>query len=185
MSHWALPRASVLLPLLLTTLLSLALGGCMHAYRQSVGGDAARVYSRVYLTDYNTAWQSVLDSLKSTRLDVTNREGGVIQTRWVDNTSDKNFTESFGASDAYLKAQFRFRITVAKGFYNGRPSIKVTVQKDQLVQRDVLDGWKPVESDSIDENTLLYRVGRLIFMKSKIARLEQEKTEKELQSVEF
>ncbi|MBC7690761.1 MAG: hypothetical protein H7222_03260 [Methylotenera sp.] len=165
--------------------LAVGLGGCMHAYRQSVGGDAQQVYSRVYLSDYNTAWQAVLDSLKSIRLDITNREGGVVQTRWIENTSEKNFTDSYGSADAYLKAQYRLRITVAKGFYNGKPSIKVTVQKDQMIQRDVLDGWKPVESDSIDENTLLYRVGRLIFMKIKIARLEEEKTKKSLQDTNF
>lgn len=153
----------------------------MTAYRQSLGADTDQVFSRIYLSDFNTAWQAALDSLKNSRLDVSNREGGNLQTRWTDNTSEKNFTDSFGDANAYLKAQYRVRVTVAKGFYNGSPSVKVSVQKEQLVQRDVLDGWKPVETDSVDEKTLLYRIGRLIYIRTKLANLEANKTNTELQ----
>ena len=168
--------ASLLLVLLITP----ALSGCTTAYKQSVGGDTARVFSRIYLTDFNTAWQSVLESMKSLRLDVTNREGGFIQTRWTENTAEKNFIDSFGAAESYLKAQFRFRVNVARGFYNGKPSIKVTVQREQLVQRDVLEGWRPVETDEVEERTLLYRIGRIIVIRTKLARLEEIKTKKAL-----
>jgi hypothetical protein len=157
----------------------------MHAYTQSVGGDTSQVFERIYLTDFNTAWQSVLDSLKNSRLDVSNREGGFIQTKWTDNTAEKNFADSLGNVGAYLKAQYRFRVSVAKGFYNGKSTIKVSVQKEQLVQRDVLEGWRPLETDSVDESTLLYRIGRLIFIRMKMAKIEEEKAKKELEDVNF
>jgi hypothetical protein len=159
--------------------------GCMSAYRQTVGGDTTQGFNRVYLTDFNTAWQAVLDALKSCRLDVVNREGGYLLTKWTDNTSEKNFTDSYGSANAYLKTQFRFKVTVGKGFYNGHPSVKIFVIKEQLVQRDVLEGWRPIESDSIDENTMLYRVGRLIHMRMKIAKIEEEKTRKAIESSGF
>jgi NlpB/DapX lipoprotein len=155
---------------------------CVTAYLQSVGGNTAQVFERIYLTDYSTAWQAVLESLKTSQLDVSNREGGFVQTKWAENTSEKNFSDSFGDSNAYLKAQYRFRITVAKGFYNGRGTVKVSVQKEQLVQQDVLEGWRPIETDSIDENTLLYRINRLIYIRTRLAKLEEEKAKKEAES---
>lgn len=161
------------------------LSGCASAYRQTVGGELTQTYTRVYLTDFNTAWQSVLDSLKSSRLDVSNREGGFIQTKWTENTAEKNFVDSFGNADSYLKAQYRFRVSVAKGFYNGSPSVKVVVQKEQLVQRDVLEGWRPIESDTIDENTLLYRIGRLIWIRMRLAQIEEEKTKRAMEGAGF
>ena len=163
----------------------MAFSGCMSAYRQSVGADEAKVYSRIYVSDFNTSWQSVLDALKSNRLDVSNREAGLVQTRWTENTADKNFTDSLGTGNAYLKAQFRFKVNVSKGFYNGKPSIKVTVQKEQMVERDALENWRPIQSDSIEENTLLYRIGRLIYIRMKIARLEEQKTNKAIQDSGF
>lgn len=159
--------------------------GCVSAYMRSVGSDNLQIFQRIYLTDFNTAWQSVLDSIKNARLDVSNREGGFVQTKWSDNTAEKNFVDSFGEADSYLKAQYRFRINVAKGFYNGQPSVKISVQKEQLVQRDVLEGWRPIETDTVDEQTLLYRIGRIIFIRMKIAYLEEQKTQKEIDNSGF
>lgn len=158
---------------------------CVTAYRQSIGSDTSQIFQKIYLTDFNTAWQSTLDSIKNSRLDVSNREGGFVQTKWTDNTSEKNFVDSFGEADSYLKAQYRFRINVAKGFYNGQPSVKVAVQKEQLVQRDVLEGWRPMETDTIDENTLLYRIGRIIYIRMKMAYLEEQKTQKAIENSGF
>jgi hypothetical protein len=165
--------------------LALASTGCMTAYKKSVGSETAQVFQRIYLTDFNTSWQAVLDAIKHSRLDVSNREGGFIQTKWTDNTSEKNFVDSFGGQDSYLKAQYRFRINVSKGFYNGQPSVKVSLQKEQLVQRDVLEGWRPIESDAVDENTLLYRIGRIISIRMRMAHIEEMKTKKAIEGSGF
>ena len=109
-----------------------------------------------------------------------------MQTKWTDNTADKNFTDSYGSAESYLKAQYRFRVNISKGAaYNGVPSTKVTVQKEQMIQRDVLEGWQPVETDTIEENTVLYRIGRLIAIKIKLAQLEQQKTQSEIEKSKF
>jgi hypothetical protein len=59
------------------------------------------------------------------------------------------------------------------------------VQKDQLVQRDVLEGWNPADTDTVEEYTLLYRIGRIIYIKMKLARIEQQKMNKEIDDVKF
>jgi hypothetical protein len=153
----------------------------MQAYIQSVGGETAQIFHKFYATDFNTAWQAALDALKHSRLDITNKDSGYIQTRWTENTAEKNFTDSFGAAEAFLKAQYRFRVSVSQGYYNGKQVIKVSVHKEQLVQHDVLEGWRPIHTDSTDENTLLYRIGQLIHIKMRIDKLEQEKAKKQLE----
>jgi len=159
--------------------------GCMSAYVKSVGGDTERVFTQIYLTDYNTVWQASLEALKSVRLDVSNREGGVVQTKWTDNTAQKNFADSFGGPRTFLKAQYRFRLSVAKGFYNGEPSVKVAVVKEQLIQRDVLEGWQPVPTDRVDEKTLLYRIGRIVFLRIQMDEIERQQTRDQLKSTEI
>jgi hypothetical protein len=152
----------------------------MTAYKRSVGANTQSVYSKIYATDTNTAWQAVLDSLKSVRLDVTNREAGYLQTRWMDNTKEKNFTDGDGSTAPYMKAQYRIKISVAKGVYQGVNAVKVTVQREQVAQRDALDDFRPLESDSIEENTLLYRIGRIITLKTRLAKLEEYRTKLEM-----
>lgn len=160
---------------------ALPLPACMTAYRKSVGATREQNYSRVFVTDTGTAWQAVLESLKSYRLDVSNREAGFLQTRWTDNTTDRNFVDSFGGADSYLKAQFRFRININQGFFAGTSSVKLTVQREQWVQRDVLEGWRAIETDGIEEATLLYRIERIITMRTRLAEIERQKTEKQIE----
>ncbi len=163
-------------------MMTTVLTSCIKAFNETVGGDTSQVFERIYYTDFNTAWQGVLDTLKKNQLDISNSEAGYIQTKWTENTAEKNFTDSFGGADSYLKAQYRLKINVSKGINNHHSTVKVRVQKEQLIQRDVLEGWRPIESDAIDESTLLYRIGRVIYIRMKLARIEELKTKKELEN---
>ena len=157
------------------SLFILGLGpGCASLFHQP-GGDINKVYSRVFLIDYNTAWQATLDALRSLEKTKQNRAGGIIQTSWTENTAERNFTDAFGGQETYLKARYRLTVAVAPGNYKGKPSVKVSVEKEQQIQRDALEGWKNVKSDTIDENTILYRLSRLIYMKVKLQKLEEQK----------
>lgn len=157
--------------------------GCMSAYKSSVGADQLDdSFERIFRTDQNTAWLSVLDALKSYRLDVSNREGGFVQTKWTDNTGEKNLTETFGDSGTYHKAQFRFKISVAKGIYHGEDAVKVSIIREQMIQRDVLEGMRRVKSDTIEENTLLYRIGRIILLRMQLSQIEDKKSQEQLEN---
>lgn len=159
-----------------------ALSGCSTAYRQSVGATREQTFNRIFLTDRTTAWIAVTEALKSFRLDVSNEKAGFIQTRWTDNTADKNAADPIGGTGAYLKAQYRFKVNLAPGYFKGRgQGIKITVLREQWVQRDVLEGWRSVETDTVEENTLLYRIGRIIAVRTEIDRLERARTDKELE----
>ncbi len=162
-------------------ILSFSLIGCSTAYRRSVGATQEIAFSRVFLTDSVISWIAVTEALKSFRMDVVNQSGGFLQTRWTDNTVEKNAAEPLGGTGPYLKAQYRFKVNLAPVYVRGRgQGLKISVLKEQWVQRDILEGWRPVETDSIEENTLLYRIGRLIAIRTELDRLERDRTEREL-----
>jgi hypothetical protein len=66
------------------------------------------------------------------------------------------------------------RVTVAAGKFNGLDSVRVSVRKEQLVERDVLEGERSIETDGVEEQTLLYRIGRLIAIQKKIERTVEQ-----------
>ena len=39
--------------------------------------------------------------MKHNRLDISNREAGYVQTKWTDNTEEKNMADSFTGTDAF------------------------------------------------------------------------------------
>ena len=159
---------------------SLASAGCMSAFKKSVGGDQDQVFSKIFISEYELAWQSAVEALKASPMEVVTRENGSLQTKWIDNTAERNLLDSAGTVSPYIKTQYRFRVSLAKGFYDGRPSVRVTVQKEQQFQRDVLDGWRNQETDGIQENSLLYRIGKLIEFRSTIQEIENKKLKKQL-----
>ena len=159
--------------------------GCVNAYIQNMGGDTNQVFQRIYTTDWNTAWQATLEALKHSSLDISNQESGYLQTKWIDNTAEKNFADSFGEADNYLKAQYRFQVSLSKGFFKHKSTVKISIQKEQMIQKDALEGWRPVETDTVDETTLLYRIGRLIYVRLKLSKIEELKAKKEIQNTGF
>jgi hypothetical protein len=152
----------------------------MSAYLKSVGADTDRLQVKVFSADYDIAWESAVDALKASPMEEVNRENGTLQTKWIDNTAERNLIDSAGTVSPYHKAQYRFRLTLAKGYYSGRPSVRATVQKEQQIQRDVLEGWINQESDGIQENTLLYRIGKVIEFKTALREIEEAKIKSKL-----
>ena len=153
----------------------------MSAYKKSVGGEADKIFSKVFISDYAMAWESSVDSMKASTMDIVNRENGTLQTKWIDNTNERNLIDSTGSVSPYLKAQYRFRITLAKGFFQGKPSVRVNVQKEQQIQRDVLEGWINQDTDGIQENSLLYRIGKVIDFKRRIQDIENQRLKRQLE----
>jgi hypothetical protein len=153
----------------------------MSAYLKSVGGDGERVFSKVYVGDFNLAWEAAKDALITSPMDVINRENGSLQTKWIDNTAERNLIDSAGSVNLYLKAQFRFRITLAKGVFEGKPSVRVSVQKEQQIQRDVLEGWIQQPTDGIQENSLLYRIGKVMEFNTRFQEIEAKKLKRQME----
>ena len=162
-------------------LLGLCFPACMSAYLKAVGGDGEQVFSKVYVGDFNLAWESAVEALKTSPMEVVNRENGSLQTKWIENTAERNLIDSAGSVNLYLKAQYRFRIVLAKGVYGGQPSVRVSVQKEQQIQRDVLEGWIQQTTDGIQENSLLYRVGKVMEFKTRLQEIEARKLKRQLE----
>ena len=183
----SIPRRFILARLrFLISVLAVATGtstlSCASAYKRSVGGETAKTYSRFFLTDYDTAWESALRAMTSYRREREEKEFGYIRTDWNQNTTAQNFAESFGGVDTYLRTRERITLWLSKGFYNGQPSVKISIFREQKVMVDVLEGEKSMETDGVEENTILYRIGRLIGIKMKLNKQDQEKAKKTMES---
>lgn len=130
--------------------------------------------SKVYKADFTQTWQAVIQVLKRYDIENQNRESGKIVTRWMDNTLEVNFTDSFASSEAVKAAERKIIINVAEGYSYGRKVTKVTIFKRQKVEQDFLQGWREIPTDGILEKTILYRIG---------VNIENDNKQKEMQKV--
>ncbi|MBT3586938.1 MAG: hypothetical protein HN509_18650 [Halobacteriovoraceae bacterium] len=136
--------------------------------------------SQIYKSEFSQSWQAVLQIMRKYDLELQNQEAGVIKTRWIDNTLELNFADSFGGKDSVKAARFKVILNVVKGFRGTREVTKVTVFKRQMVEQDFLQGWKVVRSDGILEKTILYRISRILSIEGKLKKIEEQKA-KELE----
>ncbi|MBL7664940.1 MAG: hypothetical protein JNM93_07380 [Bacteriovoracaceae bacterium] len=136
--------------------------------------------SEVFDANYNQSWQAVIQVMKKYDIAQQNQEAGYIKTRWMDNTLQVNFTDSFGSSDAVKSAKFMLVINVVKGSQGGREVSKVSVYKRQLVEQDFLQGWKEMRTDGILEKTILYRLDRIISIDNKLQAIDKAREKEQL-----
>jgi len=137
--------------------------------------------NKVYKADFNQTWLAVLQVMKKYNLELTDQEAGIVKTRWIDNTLEVNFADSFGSSDAVKAARFKIILNVVKGFRSNTEVSKVTVYRRQMIEQDFLQGWKVIPSDGILEKTILYRVERNLKIAGRLKKIEEQKA-KELEA---
>jgi hypothetical protein len=124
-----------------------------------------KAYSRVFLTDFSTAWTAGLEAASAGRSDTirnNNRETGIIDTNWIDSSEPRQFLDVFSDSDFFLRSRYRMEIQIREGRKNDQQAVMVRVLKQQQQESTFLGGFQEQESDGVEENVYLYRIGRLI-----------------------
>ncbi len=141
--------------------------------------------ARVFRADYNQTWQAVITVMRRFDIAQQNQEAGFLKTRWMDNTLEVNFADSFGSSDAVKAAKYKLVVNVVKGYRSSREVTKVTIYKRQLVEQDFLQGWKEVSTDGITEKTLLYRIERLISRDNKLKEIDKAREKEQMEKADL
>lgn len=162
--------------------LLLLINSCTSYEKYRKVTEELEIPSRIFKADFNQTWQAVLQVMRRFDNSYLNQESGRIKTRWMDNTLQVNFNDSFGSNDAVKAAEFRLMVNVTEGYSYGRKISKVTIYKRQRVEQDFLQGWKEIPTDGIQEKTLLYRIGILIDNDNKFRAIDKAKEKEQLEN---
>lgn len=158
------------------SMLALGTYGCTSYENFKHITEDLEIPSQVYRADYNKVWQEAMKIANKYARESYNQEAGIIKTRWIDNTLELNFADSFGSNDAVKAAQFKLIINIAKGYRGNKEVSKVTVFKRQRIEQDFLQGWKVIRSDGILERSILYRLDRALTIEARLQEIEDKKT---------
>ncbi|MGE3609848.1 MAG: hypothetical protein AB7I27_09715 [Bacteriovoracaceae bacterium] len=156
--------------------------GCANYEKFRQITEELEIPSKIYKADFNQTWKAVLKVMHKYEIASSNQEAGFIKTRWIDNTLEENFNNSFGTSDTVKAARFKLVVNVVKGFRMGKEVTKVTIYKRQIIEQEFLQGWKEVPSDGIMEKTILYRIQRLIAIDNKLQEIDKAREKEQLEN---
>lgn len=120
--------------------------------------------TRIFLTDFSTAWTAALEAVSNGKdiIRVQNRETGLIETNWIDNSESRQFLDVFTNEDFFLRSRYKLQVQVREGKKNDQQAVLVRVLKQGQRETTFLGGWQDTETDLIEEAVYLYRIGRLI-----------------------
>ena len=133
--------------------------------------------TRIFVTDFSTAWTAALESVSAGKdiIKINNREAGIIETGWINNTDLRQFLEMFTDEDFFLRTRYRLQVQVREGKKNEQQSVMIRVLKFQQKETTFLGGWQDVETDGLEESVYLYRIGRLIAIQQNAEEAESKK----------
>ena len=171
-------RTSTLKIFLLLAITS-AISGCASYQKFKHLSEEVEIPSKIFNANYNQTWQAVSKVMRRFDIEKQSTQAGIVKTRWINNTTELNFTDASGPGEGVKSAKFRLTINVVKGFRSSREVTKVTVFKRQLVEQDFLQGWKEVPTDGIQEKTILYRIGRAIAIDKKLQKIDRQRQKEE------
>lgn len=141
-------------------LLACALASCsnMPFVRQN------KAPTRLFLTDFSTAWTATLEAVSGGKdvIKSQNRETGIIETGWIENSESRSFLDVFSDEDFFLRMRYRLQVHVREGKKNNQQAVLIRVIKQQQKESTFLGGYQEAESDGLEESVYLYRIGRLI-----------------------
>ena len=120
--------------------------------------------TRIFLTDFSTAWTAALEAVSNGKdvIKIQNRDTGLIETSWIDNSESRQFLDVFSDEDFFLRSRYKLQVQVREGKKNDQQAVLVRVLKHGQRESTFLGGWQDIQSDLLEESVYLYRIGRLI-----------------------
>jgi len=102
---------------------------------------------------------------------------GIVETDFVQGQDIWIPPHLQGASTAGHR--YKLFVYVTKGALQGKPSIKVSVRKEEQVLVDFFSTPQPVTSDGLEEQVILYRIKRELQIDGALRKMKSKENEKE------
>jgi hypothetical protein len=130
-------------------------------------------HEQVYYANYEEVWRASNLVLQPYPLRVSNMDQGLLETDSV--RGFKVWTPPFEPDSGTSGQAYKLTLKILKGKFAGKAATKVSILKEQSLQRDFFSDPKPTASDGLEEKSLLYRIGREIQLERTLNKSQKKK----------
>jgi hypothetical protein len=134
---------------------------------------------RVFFAQYEEVETALKQAMLKYPQRVDNTEAGIFETDYV--KGDARFKPP--QTDVTYSSGYRYRILIrlVKGKSEKNPAVKVVVQKQIDIVRDFFSEPDPIQSDGLEENVILYRIGRELTITRALKKSGEKQNQKQSQ----
>lgn len=167
---------SSFLPVALAAILAIATSGCASATQKLEAREGDAPYSRVFYANYEDVEMALKQSMLRYPQKVDNTEAGIFETDYI--KGEARFKPPHKSANFSPGYRYRILVRLVRGRTEDRPAIKVQVSKKPEVLRDFFSDADSVNSDGLEEQVILYRIGRELQLARAIARAGEKQSKK-------
>ena len=158
-------------PAALSLFLFIFIGGCgllqhKENQQQMTGG-------RTFYADVESVWRAAQLTLKHYPLNISDLDSGILETDFIKGAKVWVAPHK-GAVTPPNGLRYKLRIIFSQVDVGGRVGTKVHIEKKVTLQRDFFSPLEPVASDGLEEEVILYRMGRELQIDKILEELPEE-----------
>lgn len=152
------------------------LSGCAGASQKIEGRGSDGPYSRVYYANYEDVDIALKQSMIRYPQKVDNTEAGIFETDYI--KGEARFKPPHKITVFSPGYRYRILVRLVRGRTDERSAIKVQVTKKPEIVRDFFSDADSVKSDGLEEQVVLYRIGRELQLARAIAKASDKANKK-------
>lgn len=167
--------ASVLLALAFLPLVTMT-SGCVTATEKLEARQSDGPYSRVFYANYEDVEIALKQSMIRYPQKIDNTDAGIFETDYI--KGDARFRPPHKQTVFSPGYRYRILVRLVRGRTDERPAIKVQITKKPEVVRDFFSDADSMKSDGLEEQVILYRIGRELQLARAIAKANEKANKK-------
>lgn len=153
-----------------------ATSGCVSATQQLEAREGDAPYSRVFYANYEDVEIALKQSMIRYPQKVDNTDAGIFETDYI--KGEARFKPPHKPANYSPGFRYRILVRLVRGRTEDRPAIKVQITKKTEVVRDFFSDAAPAATDGLEEQVILYRIGRELQLARAIARANEKANKK-------
>ena len=138
-------------------------------------GEEAPLYFETYPFDFVSVLKATRLALKEYSLAVDDNEEGVLETRVVKQYKSKGRQKRSFASEKPFRYKIRLQLTRLND-ENSSPSTQVSIFKELIYKKDFFSTENRSFGDGLEEQVILYRIGRELEIRNQIKKKFEEES---------
>lgn len=167
------PYNSKFIRLAVATVMAISLGACSSATiepeRIEIKDPGPK--TKTFNADFLTTWKSCLIVLGKYPLKSYDEEAGVIETDYI--KGDEAWISPHKKKLVQGGYRYKLNLRVIKGKKNSKSATKVILIKQPEHQKDFFSDSEKVQSDGLEELSLLYRIERELSIESALSKVKR------------
>jgi hypothetical protein len=131
----------------------------------------------VFVDDYDQIWRAIQLAVRKYPVRLNNIESGLLETDFV--KGDKIFADPSegGPPKNNVRYKINIRAVKVKSRDDGRSGTKIIISKVMEIQPDFFTGFKEIPSNGLEEQTIMYRIGRYLEMDRRLSQAAKQTNE--------